>query len=131
MRFCLIVVLLAITAGPAMAADCPGQTQSDLNMCAGAAFRAADAALNTSYKAILGRLKQNDGTRNKLVAAQRAWLGFRDAECAFAAAGVQGGSIAPMIELNCRADLTKSRQKDLAGYLSCQEGDLSCPVPHG
>jgi uncharacterized protein YecT (DUF1311 family) len=131
MRLCPIIVLLAILAGPAMAADCPGQTQSDLNMCADQALRTVDAALNASYKAILGRLKQNDGTRNKLVAAERAWLGFRDAECAFVAAGVQGGSIEPMIELNCRANLTKRRQKDLDGYLSCQEGDLTCPVPPG
>jgi uncharacterized protein YecT (DUF1311 family) len=131
MRLWPIVVGVVGMAQPAMAAQCQGVTQSEMNACAGQELRIADAALNASYSAILQRLKQNAGARNKLLTAERAWMAFRDAECAFVTSGVDGGSIAPMVGLDCRANLTRRRQKDLAGYLSCAEGDLSCPVPHG
>jgi uncharacterized protein YecT (DUF1311 family) len=42
-------------------------------------------------------------------AARRAWLGFRDAECSFAASSVSGGSIYPMIFGECLAGLTAAR----------------------
>jgi hypothetical protein len=34
-----------------------------------------------------------------------------------------------MIELLCRDGLTQNRIKDFQGYLNCEEGDMSCPVP--
>jgi uncharacterized protein YecT (DUF1311 family) len=110
-------------------AACPGQTQVELDECAGDEWLAADKALNTAYASIMSRLKGNDTVRTRLVAAERAWIGFRDAECAFVGAGVAGGSIQPMIVAQCRTALTKKRQAALTAYLSCQEGDLSCPVP--
>lgn len=92
-------------------------------------FKAADAELNKLYGEIERRLKDVSDTMKGLVAAQRAWIAFRDAECKFAASGVQGGSAYPTIYSTCLAELTQKRVDDFKRLLRCQEGDLSCPVP--
>lgn len=122
--------LALMLAGPAVAQDCGDDAdQAALNQCADKAFAAADATLNDRYKAIMARLADDPDTRKLLVTAQRAWLDFRDKECRFAASGVEGGSIEPMIVSGCRQALTEARVAALEVYLACEEGDLSCPVP--
>ncbi len=125
----LIACLLALAAAaPARAACGPEATQMELNACAGAEFGAADAELNRLYKRITARLGAD---KAPLVAAQRAWIAYRDAECAFVASSVAGGSIAPMIRAGCLADLTRARVEDFKKLLDCEEGDPACPVPPG
>jgi uncharacterized protein YecT (DUF1311 family) len=100
-----------------------------MDECAAGSLRKADAALNSAYRQIMSRLR-NDGNANRqMTAAQRAWIGFRDAECAFAASKVAGGSAYGMTVASCKAELTAERVKRLQSYLECEEGDLSCPVP--
>lgn len=99
--------------------------QADLNACAGKGLRQADAALNETYGRLMQRLKPAPALRD----AQRAWIRFRDGECDFATIGVEGGSIRPMVVAQCRQRLTEQRLARLRRYLSCQEGDLACPVP--
>ena len=112
------------------AEDCANSpTQVEMNECADAELKQTDAELNKTYRAILERLKDSEETKQLLVASQRLWLRFRDAECAFAASGVQGGSIYPTILQNCRTSMTAGRIKGLAVYLKCEEGDMGCPVP--
>ncbi|MBI2718810.1 MAG: DUF1311 domain-containing protein [Rhizobiales bacterium] len=60
--------------------------------------------------------------------AQSAWLKFRDAECEFVWPIGEGGSARPMVRSFCFAELTKQRLKDMQYYLTCEEGDLSCPT---
>jgi len=60
-------------------------------------FKSADSELNTLYKEITQRLAGDEATLHLLTAAQRAWIAFRDAECAFSASGVEGGSAYPEI----------------------------------
>jgi len=91
----------------------------------------ADAELNASYRQIRERLKGDAAKTDLLAKAERAWVAFRDAECAFAASGVEGGSVQPTVLAGCRADLTQKRVEELKEYLACEEGDLSCPVPSG
>ncbi len=62
-------------------------------------------------------------------AAERAWIAFRDAECAFSASGGEGGSAYPMTVSMCAAHLTTARTEQLSSFLHCKEGDMSCPVP--
>jgi uncharacterized protein YecT (DUF1311 family) len=114
----------------AFAAECEDQTQSGLNHCADAAYQRADAALNVAYKEITRRLKGDAAAMQLLVAAQKAWIGFRDAECGFANSANAGGSIYPMVYAQCLERLTKARTSDLRAYLKCGEGDLGCPVPN-
>ncbi|MBX3597217.1 MAG: DUF1311 domain-containing protein [Rhizobiaceae bacterium] len=92
-------------------------------------LRNADHALNSSFKEVEKRLASDTGAKNRLVHAQQAWIAFRDAECVFRSGGEDGGSVAPTVVAACKTVLTKERTQQLERYLSCEEGDLSCPVP--
>ncbi|VVN11796.1 lysozyme inhibitor LprI family protein [Pseudomonas fluorescens] len=112
------------------AVDCANASaQATMNQCAGQEFKAADKELNTLYQQITGRLKDNPDGKKLLVSAQRAWLGFRDAECKFSSSGVTGGSVYPWVYSSCLTGVTKVRVEALKQYLKCEEGDMSCPVP--
>ena len=102
---------------------------SSVRACADRAFQASDARLNDLYKQITARLKDDADTKKLLTAAQRSWVGFRDAECSFATSAAADGSAHPMLVAQCRTELTDKRAGELKTYLSCAEGDLSCPVP--
>lgn len=114
----------------AAALDCDNaEDQASLNQCASDAYAAADGKLNDAYKKIEARLSDLPEFRMALTKAQRAWIAYRDAECAFAGSAVAGASSYPMVLSYCLAGLTQARVQDLEGYLECEEGDLSCPVP--
>ena len=92
-------------------------------------YKKADAELNVLYRQIIARLKDDKATAKLLVAAQRTWVTFRDAECDFSASGVSGGSAHGMVLAICPARLTGKRIDDFKNFLKCQEGALDCPVP--
>jgi uncharacterized protein YecT (DUF1311 family) len=128
-RFLLALTPLLFTT-VAHAADCDNATdQTTMNQCAAQQNKAADKELNALYQQITTRLKSNPDSKKLLIGAQRAWVAFRDAECKFSSAGVEGGSVYPLIYSNCITELTKARVETFKNYLKCQEGDLSCPVP--
>ncbi len=126
-------LLLLLLPLPALAAeDCSRlATQLEMNACSGRNLEAADAALNDAYRRIVARLAQDAAATGQLRTAQRAWIAFRDAECAFAASSVEGGSIYPMISSDCLRAATEARTAALRTYLDCAEGDLACPLPPG
>ena len=130
-RFAPPAAALALVLTPlAAAAKCDAEaTQAELNACTGAAFEAADRELNTLYGTMKARLAGDDQTLTLMTLAQRAWIAWRDAECDFTAAGVATGSIYPTIRGQCLTDLTTARVADFHRLLSCEEGDLSCPLP--
>ena len=129
LRYLLILAPLLL-APLAQADDCAqAADQRTMNACAAKDYQRSDAQLNALYRQISERLKNNPEGKSALLTAQRAWLGFRDAECRFAASGVTGGSVYPMIHNQCLADVTTKRVEAFKKYLECQEGDLSCPVP--
>ena len=105
------------------------KTQYDLNQCAGASLGKSDKELNELYTQIEARLKDDANSKKLLVQAQRDWTKFRDAECNFQTSLAAGGSMLPMLVAQCMDDLTQLRVKNFEGYLKCQEGDMSCPVP--
>ena len=107
-------------------AACTDDTQTSVNACAAAAYRAADARLNAAYRRILARLVDDPG-RSAFVDAQRAWLRFRDAECAFVIAGNECGTIQPMLQARCLESLTRQRTAALESYLACTRD--GCIVP--
>lgn len=130
-RTILVAALAVMPVSAANADDCDNAQggQAGLNECYANVFKKSDAELNKLYKEIEGRLKSNPDTTKLLITSQRAWVAFRDAECNFQSGGVSGGSAAPMIYSMCLDGLTQSRIEDFKGYLSCEEGDMSCPVP--
>ncbi|PKA40301.1 lysozyme inhibitor LprI family protein [Rhizobium sullae] len=132
MKISLVTVALILTTSAVAHAEqvCGDLTnQTDMNICAGKAYQKSDAELNALYKQIEARLKDDADTKKLLVAAQKAWVRFRDAECNFSSSTVAGGTAYPFISSTCLDTITKSRIEDLKGYLKCEEGDLDCPVP--
>ncbi|MEP7185254.1 MAG: lysozyme inhibitor LprI family protein [Rhodanobacter sp.] len=126
--FLLLLILEPLSV--AYASDCASpNTQTEMNACADAAYRKTDAELNHLYQQVKGQLKHNQDTANLLVTAQKRWVGFRDAECAFRSSAGAGGSIYPLLVTQCRDKLTSERIEGLHTYLHCREGDMSCPVP--
>lgn len=129
-RLILSACLVLLAAAPAARAeDCDrsDDSQSMMNICADADYQAADAKLNATYKDLVGR---NDEASKKLLqTAQRAWISFRDAECAYSTADSQGGSIHPMEVSQCLTELTNERTKQLTSGPNCQEGDPNCSSP--
>lgn len=84
----------------------------------------ADAALNANYKALLGRL--DDGNAGRLRDAQRAWIAFRDKECAFKAQGHNDAAIAQSSRDACIEELARQRAEQLKSELDCDAEDVSC-----
>ena len=131
MKNVVVAAAIAIASAPiASANDCAtAMDQRTMNDCADKSYEKSDAELNALYKLIKQRLKNDTDTTKLLVAAQRAWVSFRDAECKFSTLTVSGGSVYPMIYSGCVYRLTRNRIDDFKGYLMCEEGNLSCPVP--
>lgn len=100
-------------------------TQTELNQCTAQAYQAADDELNAVYQTLVSSLLGNPASLEKLREAQRAWIGFRDAECAFESSAVEGGSAQPMVRNGCLETLTQNRSDRLREHGSC-EGDLNC-----
>ena len=78
-----------------------------LKACDAAKIGARDAALNQSYRDLLAAIPA--GRQTALRSAERAWVVFRDLECAFRASADAGGSDASLIESSCRLELTAER----------------------
>ena len=127
----IFFTLFAFTpaAAPAEPCDASDSNQADLNECYSKAYKQSDTELNAVYRQITARLKDDPAAAKLLVTAQKAWVAFRDAECSFSTSASAGGSAYPMMQSICLDGLTVSRVKDLKSYLTCEEGDMSCPVP--
>ncbi|AZO31186.1 lysozyme inhibitor LprI family protein [Mesorhizobium sp. M1B.F.Ca.ET.045.04.1.1] len=125
--FCAAGLALLITTPAALAAapDCAAaKTQADLASCTAKDAASADTALNAVYKVLSERLAPTD--QQRLRDAQRAWIPFRDKECAFRTQPYADGSVYSSLVETCKTDLTKARLAQLQHQLQCPEGDLSC-----
>ncbi len=130
MRSFLVLILIAAFISAARADDCDNAAdQATMNACAEDAWKKADAELNSVYKKLQGRNKDDARASKLLTAAERAWVTFRDAECEYGAADNQGGSIFPLVYFGCLDKLTKARTNQLKGYIECEEGDAACAPP--
>lgn len=125
-------IAMAAALGPlapwsysALATDCGGRgSQTELNECEGANFKQADARLNAVYAKLLNKVSA--AGQSKLRDAQKSWIKFRDAQCAFETLGTIDGSIHGMVVALCLTDLTEQQTKRLQRQLTCEEGDVSC-----
>ena len=105
--------------------DCDNaMAQFELNACAYREFERADAAMNAQWKVTAARMKAIDadfdrtqdnrpGYFDTLLAAQRAWLTYRDKHCAGEGYTRRGGSAEPMMISGCQTQLTDARTKQL------------------
>lgn len=116
-----VAVFLLLAAGPVAADEAVNctdpQTQMDMNICSSEDYKAADSALNAAYRKAMAAMKETDtylpedsrGAADALLAAQRAWLTYRDKACASESFLVKGGSMEPMIVSECMTRITKER----------------------
>jgi uncharacterized protein YecT (DUF1311 family) len=100
-------------------------TQQELNQFAASHYKNADRQLNFVYKEVLDRLReqgkgsQPDDQRwartsiNNLVATQRAWLRYRELNCAAARQQYEDAPAAPMVWSECMASMSEIRVKEL------------------
>ena len=116
-----LLMLLALPAG-AQEVDCANaMAQQEMNLCAAQDYEAADLGLNAAYKQARAAMKGLDanmpaaerGAEAALLAAQRAWLPYRDAACASEGWLMHGGSAEPLVVYGCLATLTRQRTQDL------------------
>ncbi|MCO5080295.1 MAG: lysozyme inhibitor LprI family protein [Rhizobiaceae bacterium] len=130
MRPAFAACLLAIAATPAAAQedlDCENaMAQVELNMCADQDYRKADAELNKIWKEARQTAKELDadqssddmkGAEAALLAAQRAWITYRDRSCELAGFEARGGSMEPMLVSGCLAEMTRARTKELRSFM--------------
>lgn len=93
----------------------------ELNQCTARADEAADKVLNRVYASFADRLKHgspDDAVDNKeklkrLIASERAWIAFRDAECQLRGTQMLGGSGEGLVVGDCLYTMTKDRAKSL------------------
>ena len=105
------VLVAAAVAGP-QADPCKTRAnQLELTQCADRQLSASDTVLNQTYRKLLADL--DDEHRALLQKAQRAWVGFRDADCDLDASTALGGSMYGMLVSDCRTAMTNTRVKDL------------------
>lgn len=129
MKRTLLGLALSLSLAGAAHADeaCEGKTQTEINSCYGDEYKRADAAMNLVYKAALKRLEKDKKAVEKLKAAQRAWLVFRDAEVAarFPAGPSEYGSVYPMCVGSELTELTEARARRLRIWVEGVEpGDV-------
>ena len=89
-----------------------GVTQNMVE-CIDAEIKLQDARLNKAYKALVADL--NPERKKQLLEAQRAWLKFRDTNCAFYY-DPEGGTIARVQAVDCMMTMTASRAKELENF---------------
>ncbi len=136
-RIFLLVALPLLLAAPALADVkselagiekqlnvCIDKDQSNAGMiaCTEAAQGAADKVLNRVYKSFADRLKEkssigldedNKETLKRLVASERAWIGYRDADCSLQGTQMLGGSGEGLVIAQCLYGKTRDRAKAL------------------
>ena len=105
-------VLAGVAAGAPQSDPCKTRAnQLELTQCADRELAKSDAALNQTYRKLVADL--DDEHRPILQKAQRAWIVFRDAECALQASVALGGSMSGMLASECRAGMSDVRVKEL------------------
>jgi uncharacterized protein YecT (DUF1311 family) len=118
-----LLLLVATADDPSI--DCDNQRyQVEMNYCAGKDYEVADVALNAQWKRTVAAMRERDKNIDRrydtqpahydaLLAAQRAWLTYRDQHCLNEGFAARGGSMAPMLHSGCMARLTKARTAEL------------------
>ena len=116
----LLILLLA------QATNCSEPiTQMAMNHCASADHQREDTAMTVQWRKTLAYMRKQDryttpntdkrrSYSDTLLDSQRAWLRYRDTQCAIEGYVARGGSMEPMLIAACKANLTAARRRDLA-----------------
>ena len=106
-------------------------SQSEMNDCAARAAKKADGELNALYRKLLEKTARDKTATEKVVAAERAWIAFRDAELAAEWPVGKGedpsvlyGSVHPLCYYSAYAAMTRDRLNTLKALMQHVEGDV-------
>jgi len=91
-----------------------GQSTAGMVNCVGAELKAQDARLNRAYQDAMKRMTL-PRQKAALQKAQRAWIAFRDADCA-SRLDADWGTISQVEAADCRLDHTARRADMLEGF---------------
>jgi uncharacterized protein YecT (DUF1311 family) len=104
-------------------------SQIELNACSAEQYRKADERLNALYASLMNSLRSgaqqgSDDERKyqeiaiqKLTAAEKEWIKYRDLHCDAVKQQFEGGSIAPMMWSSCMEQVTNDRILEITnGY---------------
>ena len=123
-----LVVLLAGTSGaeqiPALCSK--ERNQAEMTRCADQLLRKEKADMANTLQELL---KESDADSRKYVSdAQAAWEAYADKECLSRIGGSpnRGGTIWPMMNLQCHVGLARQRIKDLKEQVKCPGGRMDC-----
>ena len=118
MKFPILVAFaLLLSASPLSAETAPEencndqQTTAEIVECLATQTAVWNRRLDTAYQKLLGLLPSR--RRDRLRNAQRLWMQFRDANCAYFATGQ--GTIARVAAGQCMLRLTAARAQELEG----------------
>ena len=108
------------TASPALDPCDKAETQAELNSCWSNEQREAERRADESFATVSDWLRRREqaGVLKMFEEAQAKWADYRDAHCSAVAGVYEGGSMAPMQEAHCRADLAESRRRALETAMS-------------
>lgn len=107
--FLLSLVLVMRTDGaPDLAEDDHNVSQSELNQRAYAEFQRTDAELTKTFEEQL-KTEQSPALREALIASQRAWKTFREADAHYESVSGEGGSARSYYVNKRMTHLTKQR----------------------
>jgi uncharacterized protein YecT (DUF1311 family) len=110
-------LLLALWSTSSFALDCKNAvTTPDINECAAAGQKQIEAKLNQTYQGVLKSLDDDKETKKALVAAQRAWVKFREADCKAVYQRSSGGTIRTVMYIGCMQNRAETRIKELEDY---------------
>jgi uncharacterized protein YecT (DUF1311 family) len=123
----LACLLHAFLAGAALAQQpdpCSGPTTAELRRCASEALRDAEREMSRYLDAARAVARPESA----LHGAQDAWTRYRDAACRGAGGQFEGGSLQPVVVLDCRARLTRERTRELWRAYLAEQGELPEPA---
>lgn len=123
------LIALAVAAQTPVLNCNNAQAQGEMNECAEDEYRRADAALNAQWMLTVAHMKQKDrdfdvvnddrpGYQATLVAAQRAWLAYRDRQCDMEGYQMRRSAAEPRIISSCKIRMTEQRVTELKSLAS-------------
>lgn len=110
-RIFFLVFFICATGNVAKAQCEDAKSTLQINECLAKELKKADAELNSVYHSFVKRLEPDDAIL--LRKAQRAWLGYRDAQCQAEHALWGGGTGGPAALMNCKLELTRQRTTEI------------------
>ncbi|MBI3677013.1 MAG: DUF1311 domain-containing protein [Proteobacteria bacterium] len=139
MRAIVFVLATLAACGSATAADAPpyakqncdpaAQSAGEFHECYAANLKAANKALDETYKTLMAQKIFYVGNRRALRDVERAWIVYKDKECAYEYGAAPSNENYWLAHADCEIRVTEQRIRELQDRPSCSGGDSVC-YPH-